>query len=173
MTKKMGLMALGLSMALLSGCGSNNDDDGGNGGGSTLNTPAEVEKNIVGSWSVGCINDKGGWSETDGAIFNADGTGDHQGAEYDAPGCNPEDEVDSWGGAFTYAVGEATTGSAGEDAVELDIHSEGWDYYTMLHFNDVDKYLMADGDEDAGEGETPETRNSNFEDEADWIYIRQ
>ena len=184
MTKKMGLMALGLSMALLSGCGSDNDvvdsgvdsgvdaGDSGSGGDITLNTPAEVEKNVVGIWSVGCVNDDSdGTSGTDKVTLKDDGTGSYIGADYDAPGCTGN-VIDSWAGSFKYIIGEATTGAAGEAAVEVDLLEEGLDLYTMLHFTSVNTFMMASGGEDDGDS-TPETRSNDFASEADWVYTRQ
>ena len=175
MTKKMGLMALGLSMVLLSGCGSDdNNNTPSTPPAPNLNTPAEVMKNIVGIWSTACIDFKDGFgSEIDGNTFNADGTGAYSGAEFDAPGCNAEDVVDAWAGTFTYTMGEATTGAAGEEAVELDIvlaEGEG-DYYTMVLFDSADSYLMAD--ERDGDADIPESRANIFEGEEESVYIRQ
>ena len=168
MTKRMGLMALGLSMALLSGCGSDNDVDGGTGDigdtgdNTTLNTPAEVTKNIVGTWDEGCTEYDGG-SETSLLVIN-DNKGTFNGSWYPSPDCSGDAE-DSWGGTFTYTIGEATKGSAGEDALELNlIISEDGDienYYTMAHFYTVDKMGLAHND-DNDEENTPETRHNIF-----------
>lgn len=179
MTKQVGLIALGLSMAFLIGCGGSSDN---NDGGVTpppeetnLNIPTEVEKNIVGSWSVGCQNiDGGSRYETDKAIFNADGTGEHEGAEYTAAGCNAGDEIWSWGDTFTYTIGDATTSNDAKDAVEIDIMltKDNEKYYTMLHFTAVDKFIMADTD-DEEDGDTPETREDSFAGKESWVYIKQ
>lgn len=164
MTKKMGLMALGLSMALLSGCGSDDNN--------TLptppapvdpNTPTEVVKNIVGTWMTGCVNgDNDSWTDT--LTLNADGSGLTKSADYDAPGCNPADEVDSSDEAFTYTIGEATIGSDGEVAVELDAEFEWGMHYTMVHFDAVLDLYVADSD-DINDGETPETRADDFDED--------
>ena len=187
MTKTMGLMALGLSMALLSGCGSSDDiiddvvedivDDVVDtiDPDTLLNTPAVVEKNIVGEWLTACIDTENGGSEIDRAIFANDGTGQYKGGEFSAPGCNDADGIDSWEGTFTYTIGEATSGSAGEDAVELDIVlvDEGnAGYYAMAHFITVDSFNMSADDEENGLiGDTPETRSNVFR--SGWEYTRQ
>lgn len=182
MKKSMGLMALGLSMALLSGCGSSDDivndivddivEDT-----EVLNTPAVVEKNIVGTWSVGCVNDDDGSSESDIVILNADGTGGFEGAEYTAPDCNEADEGESWTGSFTYEVGEATVGSNDEAAVELNLEvtEDGvtGPYYTMVRFTTADTWLMADDGDENADADTPETREDIFEGNEDYVYTRQ
>ena len=94
MTKKMGLIALGLGMVLFSGCSSDNITDVDTGNGDTnLNIPSEVKNNIVGSWSSECINFDYGESALSTKIFNADGTGLHTGAEFDTHGCNLNDQM--------------------------------------------------------------------------------
>jgi len=177
MTKRMGLMALGLSMVLLSGCDSTDDivnnivddivDDTG-----VLNTPAVVEKNIVGEWLTACHSTDNGGSEIDRVIFVNDGTGQYEGAEYFTPGCNEADINERWEGTFTYTIGEATTGSAGEDAVELDIVVDDVEnYYTMANFTTVDAFNMASSEDgDTNDGATLETRENVFH---DWPYTRQ
>ena len=138
-----------------------------------LNTPAEVEKNIIGTWSVGCVNDDSdGMSGTDKITFKDDGTGSYMGADYDAPGCTGN-VVDSWSGSFKYVIGEeVTTGAAGEAAVKIDLLEEGLDLYTMLHFTSVNTFMLASGGEDDGDS-TPETRGNDFQPETDWVYTKQ
>jgi len=178
MIKQVGLIALGLSMAFLSGCGGGSDN---NDGGVTpppeetnLNIPAEVEKNIIGSWNVGCQNiDNGSRYETDKAIFNADGTGEHEGAEYASAGCIAGDEIDEWSDTFTYTLGGPTTSSDGKDAVDINIIlAKTGNYYTMLHFTAIDKFIMADTD-DEEDGDTPERRENSFTGKESWVYIKQ
>jgi hypothetical protein len=179
MRKQVGLIALGLSMVLLIGCGgsSSSDDviDNNEEETTTLNTPVEVKQNIIGSWSVGCQKIDGGIRfEIDKAIFNADGTGKHEGAEYTAADCNDGDEIWSWGDTFTYEIKNATKSIDGKDAVEIDIMltKDNEEYYTMLHFSAVDKFIMADTD-DEEDGDTPETRENDFTGKESWVYIKQ
>ena len=163
MTKKIGLMALGLSMVFLSGCGSSNNDGGVTTPPDTnLNTPAAVRENIVGTWMTGCVSDgDGSWK--DALILNADGSGSFEGQEYSAIGCNEGDLVSEESANFTYTIGEATTGSEGEEAVEIDVALEGEDIYTMVHVTAVNTFQMAGSDEgDVNDGETPETRENRF-----------
>ncbi len=183
MKTKIGLIALGLSIALLSGCSSSDSvvdsvvdpivdpvvDPVVN-----LNTPAEVEKNLVGIWNTGCVVD-GDSSATDNLSLNADGTGTYASTEYSSPDCNPANEVDSDNGNFTYKVGEATQGSDGRESVEIDIvltDLGNEDYYTMIYFATVDSLQMASSnDGDINDGGTPETRENLFFE--DWIHTRQ
>lgn len=176
MKKKMGLIALGLSMALLSGCGSSDDiidnivddivDDAG-----VLNTPVVVEKNIVGNWLTACIT-TGSGSEIERLIFDANGTGQYKSGEFSAPGCNDADAISSEEDTFNYTIGEATTGSKGEAAVELDYGVSGETYYTMVHFATVDNMNTASSeDDDINDGGTPETRENVFD--SDYTFTRQ
>ena len=129
-----------------------------------LNTPAEVEKNIIGTWSKGC-RVEGAGSESDTFTFAADGTGSSRGTYYHTPGCNPEDKVDSWDNTFTYTIGESTTGANGEAAVEIDhvILENGRiiNYYAMVHFTAVNQFIIGDDEENDGSN-TPETRANVF-----------
>jgi len=186
MTKTMGLMALGLSMALLSGCGSSDDivdnivdntvdDIVSDTSDSLLNTPTVVEKNIIGDWLNACEPTDDGGSEIDRVIFETASTGEYKGAEFSAPGCNDADTIESWQGRFTYTIGDATSGSNGEDAIEVNLVllDEGnAAYYTMLHFTTVDKFNMATSEDgDTNDGKTPDTRENVFS--SSYTYIRQ
>ena len=170
MTNTKGLMVLSLSIALLTGCGSSSDDNAEVTG---LNTHAEASINVIGNWMTGCVNRNGDNSSGKEIItFNVDGTGAYEGIDYKDYGCFASNELETWGGAFTYKVGEATTGAAGEDTVEMDflLDIEG-NHYSMLHFSAVNMFLIADGDENTGN--TPETRQNIFENNEDWVYIKQ
>ena len=191
MTKTMRLMALGLSVVVFTGCSTVEDlvddyvddqeeeyqDEYQEYQDEVLNIPSVVAKNIIGTWSVGCVSNEGGWSGSDTVILGANGTGSFAGADYNAPGCNIGDEVDSWSGTFTYKIGEATTGVGGEDAVELDLiiseDGNSMDYYTMVHFTAADKFIMADDGDDNSDANTLETRENIFEGEEDWEYTKQ
>ncbi len=179
-------MALGLSMALLSGCGSSDDivdnivdntvdDIVSDTSDSLLNTPTVVEKNIIGDWLNACESTDDGGSEIYRVIFNSDSTGEYKEAEFSAPGCNDADAIDSREGRFTYTIGDATSGSNGEDAVEVDfvMLDEGdAAYYTMVHFTTVDKFDMATSEDgDTNDGATPDTRENVFS--SSYSYIRQ
>jgi len=186
MKKKMGLIALGLSMALLSGCGSDSDtvvdqvvdqiDDQVDQiedqvDQVVLNTPAEVTKNIVGNWLSACVT-TGSGSEIASLIFEAAGTGQYKSREFSTPGCNDANAISSEEDTFTYTIGEATTGSMDEAAVELDFGISGDAYYSMVHFSTVDKMNIATSDDgDTNDGETSETRENVFESE--WALTRQ
>ena len=178
MTKRMGLMALGLSMVLLGGCSAVDDlvdeyaddkeeeyqEEYQEQQDELLNIPSLVTKNIVGTWDEGCENYGDGWSESSTLIFKVDGTGSSAGVEYDAPNCTGT-EVGSWFDTFTYVVEEATTGADDEDAVELNVKiledGNTENYYTMAHFYTVDKMGLAHND-DIEEENTPETRHNIF-----------
>lgn len=193
MKKKMGLFALGLSMALFSGCGSVDDvvndlvDDQieeqvdqiedqvdqveDQVDQVLLNTPTEVTKNIVGNWLTACVTTDSG-SEIERLIFEAAGTGQYKSGYFSAPGCNDADAIGSEEDTFNYTIGEATTGSNGEAAVELDYGVSGETYYSMVNFATVDKMNTATSDDgDTNDGGTPETRENVFESE--WAFTRQ
>ena len=189
MTKRMGLIALGLSMALLSGCGAVDDlvekytdeeeyqEEYQEQQDEVLNIPSVVGKNIIGIWSQGCVNTLDGSSGSGTLIFSDAINGSYEGADYNAPGCNPGDEVDSWSGAFTYIIGEATKGAGGEDAVDLDLvlseSGNTMDYYTMVRFTAADKFIMADDGDENSDADTPETRENIFEGEEKWEFTKQ
>ena len=168
MTKKMGLMALGLSMALLSGCGSSSDE-----GTTDPNTPDEVAKNIVGTWMTGCMEDDPGWFYVETLTFNANGTGSWEEKEYDAAGCNEADLTETESDNFTYEIGEATQGADGKDAVEIDVTGDQMgDLYTMVRFH-AGKLCFADSDEgDINDGTTPAKRENDFS-EPWWPFTKQ
>ena len=190
MTKTMRLMALGLSVVVFTGCSSVEDlvdeyvddkeeeyqEEYQEQQDEVLNIPSVVGKNIIGTWSVGCVNNLDGSSESGTLIFDAI-NGSFAGAEYNALGCYGADEVATWAGTFTYAIGEATTGSTGEDAVELDVvlseNGNTKDYFTMVHFTAADKFIMADDGDDNAEADTRDTRENIFEGEEKWEYTKQ
>ncbi len=193
MTKTMRLMALGLSVVVFTGCSAVDDlideyaddheeeyqdeyqehqDEYQDG---LLNIPVAVTKNIVGTWATGCVDDGDEW-ELETLIINENGTGSYVGKEYSAAGCNAGDEVvsGSENGMFEYAIGEATEGANGEDAVELNVFFPGDDAeYTMVRFTSVTQLMIADdGDEDSN-SDTPETRANIFAGEEAWAFNKQ
>lgn len=169
MTKKMRLMALGVSIALFTGCSAVDDliekyagddaEDTYEEYASNTITPAEVASRIIGTWDSGCGQEDGGTrSEWEILTFNADGTASMEQREYDAPGCNPANEVEHKIESFSYVIGEVTKDALNGDAVELDISGER-DYYTMVGFTDDFLYIA---DDNGFSAETPETRANNF-----------
>ncbi len=186
MTKKMGLMALGLSMVLLSGCTDAIDelkdkyeeykddkdeheeqyeehkDEYQEEINEVLNSPEVAKRNIVGTWIEECDDYGNGESGSELVTFNADNTAGFERTEYLSSDCTGN-IIGTDSGLFSYEIGEATTALNGEDAVEVDVaFSNGIVMYSMVHFNENKLYLADDeddnGDDLVNDGSTPELR---------------
>ena len=151
MTNKMGLMALGLSMALLSGCGSS-------GGSDDPTAPVDVATKIVGTWLGDCHQNGVNDYSLEQITFNADGSGMYYGSDYDVAGCDPQNVVESYDTTFDYTIGATVAAADGADAVELNLDAPGTDdWYTMVRF-DADNLLLADGEN----SDNPANRANDF-----------
>jgi len=154
----MGLMPLGLCMALLVGCGSSSDSTTI----PTPTTPVEVAASLVGTWGTGCVEEAGLdiWYILNLKI-NADNTGLSDYREYSAAGCNAADEILTESEPFNYTVGNDTTAADGDPAVNIDLGFSGEVYYTMVRFINADLLYVAD-ESLSNDGLTPATRANDF-----------
>ncbi len=163
MTNKLGLIVFGLSVILLSGCGSSGSSDGGTTGSSNVIT--EETNNIVGTWSSGCINyNDYGVSLLEIYSFNADGSGAYSFSEYDSLNCNDADKTLGQDSAMSYTIGNDTTAKDGTSALEFyTLPVEGTAYYSMLRI-EGNTLFIASSEESGRDGYSAETRENDFSD---------
>lgn len=173
MTYKIAIMAVGLSVSMLIGCGGGNDD--GNlpgtpstpGAGTIPNTIEEAKASILGTWESVCEYD----APNDASFvlevtFRENDTLAFSGSKYPTNDCSG-DSIGALSKEGTYKVGAKTKGSDEKEAFELETSVEedgvvSTEYLmvrftaTILHFsieNEVTPQL---------DGKTPATRYNYF-----------
>ena len=176
----MTLMALGLSAALLTGCGSSNDD--GTTGASANINPSGIQGTGPGNtlkllkmqrlvfWVRGKehvkYDDFDGESELNEVTFRADNTLTFKETKYPTKDCSGDStEEDSF--EEEYKIGTKTVGSDGKTAFEFDTFGEenGEKYreYFMVRYTSTELFFSDEKEDDSQpNGETPETRNDYF-----------
>ena len=173
----MTLMALGLSAALLTGCGSSGDDittpsnaSGiqGTGPGNTPETTADAKASLLGTWVRECDYDEdddvSGIAEV---TFREDGTLTFSVTDYPTKDCTG-DSIEEYSEEEEYKVGAKTVGSDGKVAFEFDVFGEDdgekFRDYFMVRYTSTELLFSGEKEDDSQpDGETPQTRNDYFD----------
>lgn len=166
MTDKIRLITLGLSLVLLSACGSSSSGDGGAIGVDNTTAVAEESNSIVGTWSSGCVNyNDFGESLLETYTFNADGSGSYSFSEYDTLDCNDADKILAQNTAIHYTVGNETTANDSVSAKELyTLPTGGGKAYFSMFRLDGNILYIASSEESGRDGYSAETRENDFSD---------
>ena len=175
MTTKVTLVAIGLSLVLLTGCGdSNNSNNGDNNTntneGSNMETTVdlknsstleEMKTSIIGSWFYTCINEEEGVWGTTMDTYKSDNTVVHEEKKYSEADCNENALIEEFSISATYALGEKVTDSEGQDAFELDLIDSDFAMYKIARI--VDDKLHTSYRTDALDETSEETRSNTID----------
>jgi len=175
MTKKIAFLAIGLSLVLLSGCGSSSNsknvdnNNSGNGAAGTtvdLKNPSTLEamkKSIVGSWKSACEVDREGVWNIRNDTFNSDNTALHEEKSYSESDCRENSFLEKFSANFTYTLGEKVKDSNNEDAFKFDIIGSDFSMYKIARI--VNDKLYTSHHTDALDEKSDETRSNEINDE--------